>query len=546
MKKILLAAAAFTLVAGGEVSAQSLEKGIEYYNFERYQSAKQELQPLADKKAEANYYLGLSEIGLENYDAAKSVFNKDASNFYNKAGLARIYFIENNASEASKLLNDIVDHARKKDWEKYKAAADAITYTKGGDIQNAITWYQKAMEKEDDNAMLYIGLGDAYLKLQTGGGEAMNNYEAAVKVGTHNSLAYSRIGYLWYVAHNYKDALASYNQAKDADTSNPLPYRDLAKAYQRAGNYDNALKNVELYLQKSDKNINDQINYANILYLAKKYAEAEAKMESLINSGNERPYMYRIIGYSAYETKDYSKALQNMNIFFQKETDTSMIIPEDYLYYGKIYSALAAQDTTKGQVYADSAEKFYLKAVNMDTAQDKSKIYHEIADGYKDAKIYDKAGEWYGKIVAADTSAPALDYYYWGFWNYYGKKYDEAEKAFTAMKTKYPKEGSALFWLARVEAAKDSDAKLGLATEPYKDWLAFETEGYTKEDQQLMYAYQYLAYYYYNQNNPAECLKWANKVLEKDPENKFAKSLVEYFNAKKANAQQADSNSTNG
>lgn len=538
MKKILLTAAAFSLIAGA-VDAQDLEKGIQYYNYERYQSAQKELQPLAASNPEANYYLGLAQIGLEDYKGAKATFGKDLSNFYNEAGMARIYFIQNQTDEANKLLNDIVDHARKKDWEKYKVAADAITYTNGGDIQNALAWYQKAMEKEDKNAMILIGLGDAYLKMQSGGGESMTNYESAVSAGTHNSLAYSRIGYLWYAAQNYKLALESYNKAKEADTTNPLPYRDLANAYQRAGNYENALKNDELYLKKSDKSINDQIQYANILFLAKKYPEAQSKMEELISNGNERPYMYRIIGYCAYETKDYQKAYNNMQTFFKKEQDTANLIPQDYLYMGKIYSALAAQDSLKQQVYADSAEMAYVHAVNMDTTQDKGKIYHEIADGYKDAKIYDKAGEWYGKIVAADTNAPALDYYYWGFWSFYGQQYDAASEAFTAMKTKYPKEGSALYWLARVEAAKDSKAETGIAVQPYKDWLAFETEGYTKEDQQLMYAYQYLAYYYYNQKNQTECLKWANMILEKDPSNKFAQSLKDYFASLKKNAQAA-------
>src|SRR5690606_26031967 len=151
--------------------------------------------------------------------------------------------------------------------------------------------YQKALEREQ-NALLHIGLGDAYLTLQTGGGEAMNNYEAAVEKGTHNSLAYSRIGYLWYVAQNYEKALESYNMAKDADPSNPLPYRDLAQAYQRSGRFENALSNIESYLAKSDQTTNDQITYANLLYLAKKYPEAEAKMEELLTSGVERHDMY--------------------------------------------------------------------------------------------------------------------------------------------------------------------------------------------------------------------------------------------------------------
>jgi tetratricopeptide (TPR) repeat protein len=249
--------------------------------------------------------------------------------------------------------------------------------------------------------------------------------------------------------------------------------------------------------------------------------------------------MFRVIGYSAYETKDYEKALTNMNTFFQKEKDSTMLIPEDYLYYAKIYTALAVQDSTKTEAYLSNAETNFNKALALDTAKDKSKTLHEIADGYKDAKFYGKAGEWYGKIIAANPSAPALDYYYWGFWNYYGKNYDVSEKAFKAMIAKYPGEGSALYWLARVEAAKDSDAKTGLAVQAYKDWLAFEADGYTKEDQQLMYAYQYLAYYYYNQNQSTECMEWANKILEKDPNNTFAKQLVDYFKAKKESAQKS-------
>jgi len=535
MKRVLVIVSATFLAL--QVRAQSVEEGVKLYNYERYESAKQALLPLAANNPEANYYLGLSEIGLDSLDAAKAVFGKDPSNFYNEAGMARVLFMEGKKDEAGKLLNDIVDHAKKKDWERYKVAADAITYTKGGDINSAIAWYQQALEKNQD-AMIYIGLGDAYLKMQTGGGEAMNNYEKAVEKGTANSLAYSRIGYLWYVAHNYDDALKSYNQAKDADPANPLPYRDLAQAYQRAGKYENALQNDEEYLSKSDKNINDQINYANILFLAKKYPEAAAKMEELIGKGAEKPYMYRIIGYSAYETKDYPKALSNMQTFFSKEKDTSELINDDYIYSGKIYIAMAESDSVNARQYTDSATAYFNRAVANDTAADKSELYRAVADGYKDAKQYGEAGKWYGKIIAAKPDAPALDYFYWGYWNYFGKNYDEAAKAFAQMKTKYPKEGSAYYWIARVAAAKDSEAKTGGAVQPYKDWLDFNAEGYEHKDADLMYAYQYLTYYYYNQKNKAEAMTWDAKILEKDPSNEFALSIKKYFETPQKEAPQ--------
>ncbi len=158
--------------------------------------------------------------------------------------MARVLFAEGKKDEASKLLMAIVDKAKKKDWEKYKVAADAITYTNGGNIQDAITWYQKSVEINPEDANTLIGLGDAYLKNRDGG-NAMSSYEKAVLKGTNNSLAYAKIGSLWYAAHKYDDALKNFGQAKDTDPSNPLPYKELANAYYRAGKYDNALTNSE-------------------------------------------------------------------------------------------------------------------------------------------------------------------------------------------------------------------------------------------------------------------------------------------------------------
>src|SRR5690554_1051026 len=159
------------------VHAQSVDEGIKMYYYEKYQSSKNILQPLAASDDVANYYLGLATLSLEDTLGAKQIFANKPNSYHNQAGLARISFLQRNAADAKKTLNAIVDKARKREWEKFKIAADAITYTTGGDIQDAISWYQRALDREQ-RADIYIGLGDAYLRLQTGGGEAMNNYEA--------------------------------------------------------------------------------------------------------------------------------------------------------------------------------------------------------------------------------------------------------------------------------------------------------------------------------------------------------------------------------
>ena len=511
------------------VSAQSVQEGEKMISYGRFESAKKALQPIAGKDDMANYQYGLSELGMDNKDAAKAAFATKPDDFYNQAGMARVLFAEGKKEEANKILLAIVDKAKKKEWEKYKAAADAITYSKGGNITDAISWYKKALEINGGDAKTHIALGDAYLKMQGGGGEAMTNYEKAVAKGTDNSLAYSRIGALWYDAHKYDDALKNFNLSKDADPSNPLPYKELAEAYQRAGRYEKALENIEKFIQLSDKSIDDQIKYADLLFLSKKYPEAQGKIEELIGKGVTKPYLYRLIGYSAYETKDYQKALTNMNLFYSKETNPDKIINDDYIYSGKIMTALATVDSTKAKQYNDSAEIFFNKAVTTSTDKDKSELYKKVAEGFKDGKNYAQAGKWFGKVVAENPDAPALDYFNWGLYAYYGKNYAEAANAFQLMRAKYPEEGSALYWQARTAAAVDSDAKTGGAAQFYKDWIAFSKEGYEHKEADLMNAYNYLAFYYYNTNNEKEATIWIDKILEKEPTNDFAKQVKDYY-----------------
>ncbi len=531
MKRLLVITVASVLALN--VQAQSVQEGEKMIHYGRFESAKKILSPLADKDPQANYYLGIAELELENKQEAKNTFSRYADDFYNQAGMARVLLEEGKKEEANKLLQTITDKARKKDWERYKVAADALTYTEGGNISEAITWYQKALAI-NDNAATHIGLGDAFLKTQGGGGDAMSNYEKAVESGTNNSLAYSKIGSLWYAARKYDDALKNYGFAKDADPANPLPYRDLAYAYYRAGKYDNALTNIKEYLNLSDKSTDDQIIYADLLFLSKKYPEAKEKMQELITKGIEKPYMYRIIAYSAYETKDYPTALKNMHVFYTKQKDQSKIINEDYVYSGKIMSALAGQDSSMAKAYNDSADYYFNKAVASDTAKDKSELYRQIGEGFKDNREYAKAGYWYGKIIADNPDAIALDYFYWGYWNFYGRNYNEAAKAFKTMRAKYPNEGSALLWEAKVAAAIDNEAKTGGAASLYKEWLSFQFDGYEKKEADLMGAYQYLAFYYYNTENQSEAMVYVNKILEKEPNNEFANQVKDYYQKLKA------------
>ncbi|MBL7711430.1 MAG: tetratricopeptide repeat protein [Chitinophagaceae bacterium] len=524
-KKAILVASVLGITFGAQ--AQSVEEGIKMLHYERYETAQKILQPLAAANPRANYYLGLAQLGDEKKDAARATFLKFPEDAANIAGLARIDFAEGKKTEGTTKALEAAAKAKKKDWEPQKFAADALS-ADGGNPTMALEYYNKAIEKAPENLDLKIAFGDAAQQLDNGGGKAMSSYENVIAKDPKNSLAYSRIGKLWYAARKYDSALVNYARAKDADPTNPLPYRDLANAYFYVGKYELAKQNSDEYLKRSDNSAEDKIQHANLLFLSKHYPEAIKEMQDLISAGIEKPYMYRIIGYSQSEINDSANALINMDKFFAKQ-DPKKVLPSDYMYYAKILSQ-------NGKV--EESDTYYNKAVATDTSKDKSELYRQIAEGFvaqKNEQAYAKAGEWYGKIAVENPNTKALDYFNWGLYKYYGKQYADAAKAFAAMRAKYPEQPSAPYWQGRVAAAIDNEGKNGDALPFFNDWLNIpDTKDYTKKGPDLNKAYQYLALYYYNKGDKAQTQVYIDKISAIDPNDAFVKQLKDAITPKKA------------
>lgn len=523
MKKILIA-----LVLSNSImisKAQTLEEGVQMYKYERFQSAKRILTPLATSNPVANYYLGLSEMGEDNIVGAKAIFQKFPEDPANQSGLARILFMEKKTPEAMSMVQNVASKAKKKNFMPYIFAADAITYTEGGDPNVAIDFYKKALDI-DRTGDATIGLGDAYRKIQGGGGQAMTNYEYAERMPGFESMANYKMGNLWYAAKNYDSALAKYAHASSADPKNPLPYNDLANAYNKINKFNKAKENIELYLPLSDNTIDDQIRYANVLYLSKNYSEAINKMKELINKGVEKPYMYRVIAYSQYETKDYTNALKNIEMLFQKQS-SDKIIPLDYNYYGKIL----LKDSTKKSL---ASEKFE-KAIAADTSADKAPEMRKVAEAFYDAEDYASSAKWYKKL--ADSNYPTKeerDYWWAGYMSFYSNDYATAFDMFTKYNNANPSEPLGIMWLARtIQNDKDKEYKTGAASEMYNKWLGLVKEEDATKKKDFTKAYTYLAMVAYNNNKKDDVKKYIDKLFQFNPEDDTAKQLMKALPAMK-------------
>ena len=517
-KKIAIAGLAMLSL---QAKAQTLEDGIRSYRYEKYQTAKTILTPLAANNALANYYLGLTELDMDQTEAARAIFNKFPEDPANMAGLARVAYKTGNAAEGNRLAKAVADKAKKKEWEPLKYAADAVNYSESNNYATAVEWYTKALER-NDNPDLRTSLGDAHLHAQGGGGKAMSSYEDAVLKDPKNSLTYTRMGELWYNAKRYDLALEHYKKAQAADPGNPIPYRNLANAYYYTGKYDLAKQNIEKYLELSDKSVEDQLRYVDILYLNKNYQEAEVKVKQLMNSGVTKPRFYGLLAYAELELKDSVNALQNVKQYFAVQ-DPKRIFPSDYLKYGKILLMNGMED---------SADYYFDRAMTLDTAASKIENYRDLGDAFKARKTktgYAKAGAWYGRLVANEPTAKGTDYYYWGFWNYYAYNFDSSARAFELMETKFPDnasvKASAMYWRALVAAAVDAEAKTGGAKAYFEKWIANVDPASPAKPEQLLKAYQYLAAYASNSNDNAAKKENLDKIRAIDPNNAVLKQL---------------------
>ena len=505
--------------------AQSVQDGIKMYNYEKFQSAERILSPLATDPL-ANYYLGLCYI--QDGDAAKAgaTFSKFPDDAANISGNIRVAFMNKEVAKGTQMAKDLAAKSRKKEWQAEKYAADAITYTQGGDYQQAVIWYKDVQTKNPDDVSTHIGLADVYRKIPGGGGDAMNNYEAVTEKDAKNSLGFTRIGDLWYEAKNYQSALDNYAKAKDADPTNPLPYKALARAFGSSGKYKQGLENIQKYFDLSDKTPADKINYMEAEFLAQSYCDAVRMSKDMINDitdMDKKTELYGILGFSEAQCGDSVDAVKNIRIWLSRR-DKSKILPSDYVNVGKLFLKM-------GQL--DSAVAYYNKGIAGDTGQNKTDIYRQIAEAFKSRKDYCNSAAWYDNLIKTNPGTQPADYAWRGIMFYYCHDYTGAMNSYNDFAVKYPTQPSIPYWQGRIAEAIDSDATSGAAVPYFMKWFEIIGPNYEKVNEEKG-PYEYLIYYFYNKKDKENMNLYKDKLKAIDPNDKALKDLEEMEKAANA------------
>ncbi len=519
-----------------------LSKAVFLINEEQYRHALTQVQDQKSTDPLADLYIGDCYFALGRVDSAAVFYenavlkNPEGALFLTALGKYKLY--KKDLTAATELFNRAIK-INKKDPLIYAAIAKACIDYPNIDAALAETYVAKGMELNNQLSALHLIKGDIAM-LKNEFSAAASSYDRAIFYDNTSLSAYRKLGSILTLARNYKDALKYFKTSVEAKPEQILVYKSMGDLYYSFGKYAEAEASYNTYLQRAEFTIADKERYALILFFNKKYNEALKELNIILASDKNNPIMYRISGYIAYETGDFSDGVEYMKKFFAMH-DQSKIIASDYAYYGKLL--VKSNQDSLGIIYLS-------KAIEADST--KMDIVEELAKTYVKTKQHEQAIDTYGiylngggdKVTA--NFAIGREYYYLASANkqlfdslsvskpdilpadslqVYNQRamsyFTSAQSSFQVVSELNPTYYGGFIWLARVLTNLDPESTQGLAKEPYEKALALLLSGdASKNKKSIIECYKYLGSYYYlkseeiNKSLPDEATNYQKQALE--------------------------------
>lgn len=525
------------------LSAQSLDDGKKFMYYERFKSAKDVFQKLVTANPndeEAIYWLGQSEIGLEDVAGAKALYQQKLSTMTNSAllyaGIGHVELLEGKTAEARQHFEMAVSLSKGQSIPVLNAIgfANGNPDSKNGDANYAVEKLKQATQiKKFKDPEVLANLGDAYRKL-TDGGNAIQSYNAALAIDPNYARAIYRSGRVYQTQGVGQEPLYMdyYNKAIAKDPKYAPVYNTLY-AYYYETNVGKAAEYLEKYLANSDDDPKACSYRASILYAQALFADAVKKADECIAAEGANPYvnLYKIKSFAYNRLKDSVNAKASFEEYFRRQ-EPNKIEGGDY----SAYAALLLKFPGNEAKVAELVEK----AVALDTVDANKAAYMKtLAQAYEAQKNPAEAAKWYGRIISVKKNYSNVDLFNAGY-NYYSiNQYDSANRYFKLYTEKYPADILGYYMLGNAAAAVDSTGAEGLAVPYYTKVVELGEADPTKPNAKtrLMNAYKFFYGYYYNaKKDQATALTYVNKAAELDPADQQVASAKKFISENDPNA----------
>lgn len=512
--------------------AQSLQDAIKLTNNEQFEMADKAFKTLQTQQPTVGniyFYRGENFYNWGKTDSAQNTYQKginvNAMEPLNYIGLGKVQMGNGDSKSAMDNFSKAKVLSKGKDPVVLSELAEAYILLAGKDqtsdfLKQAVDMLKQAIALDSKNSQYHLDLGDAYLAQNpTDGSKSIDEYNQAQTLDPKNVNVMLSLGRLWKNARDYKSSYDYFIKATKLDTSFAPAYREQAEMLKDAGRFDEAIAAYKKYLQLNNS-LTARARYGSFLYLANKYSDAIPQLQSVLSQDSSNAILYRVLGYSQFEVKDYKNGLVNMNKFFEKSKGTHIkILGSDYEYLGKLLGK-NGQDSL-----AIIMLKQALTIISKDNSTDIQDIDLLIGQIYSNQQNYPMAIAYFRARIHAKTQVDVNDYYYMGLAQSNNKQYQAADSSYGVITKTMPDLLLGYQLRARVNGLADSTQTL--AKPFWEQYIQKAGADSIKNKNGLIEAYSYLGYYYLLQKDKEHASYYYKKVLALDPENVNGKAYFE-------------------
>lgn len=432
--------------------------------------------------------------------------------------------IKNDPAGADKAFNDLVKK-NKKNLSLYIAIGE--TYLKGGYVQEAKAYADRAMKVNNKSSKVYMLAGDAALAAKDPG-SACGLYEQAILFDEACSEAYYKVAHA-YLGVNPQSSIDKLMELKTKHPEDVNVNRELANAYYEMGKFSQAKSALDEFMQKGKPGVQDYARYSLLLFLNKDYDKSLETANSGLGMDKSNHLLKRLKMYNLLELKQYKDGLAAAEDFFADPNNPDYVYM-DYLYRGRL--CLADEN-------GEAAIAEFEKALKADEKKEHPEIAQELSQAYEQQKKYSDAircGQMYLDALPEDKK-DVKDLFMFGRLIYKAASgtTDVAEKAefiekgdaiFAEVAERTPNSYLGSFWRARINVLKDPETEQGLAKPYYEAALAILEQNEGSSKAALIESNQYLGYYYFVKSDYEQSKIYWNKILVLDPTNETAKQAL--------------------
>ena len=548
MKKYLYSLVLSAVMCGNALFAQSVDQGKKFFYYERYNSAKAELEKVLaanPNNIEATYWLGQTLLEMKDSVAARDLYQKALATNGNAplllVGTGQVELMDGKKEEARQRFETAISLTKSKDIDIFNAIGRANVQARNGDADYALEKLNQATQvKKFNDPITYLLMGDAYRK-KVDGGSAVQNYQRALEMKPDLAAAKHRIGRIYLTQKNSEIFLPAFEDAIRIDANYAPAIYDLYYYY-FSRDINKAKDYYDKYLAVSDPNPENDYEKTAILYASRRYDEAISTANGFIAQLGDKadPKYYKLIAYSYDEKKDSLNAHKYLEQYFGKQKQEGFV-PKDYEFLANTLAKFPGNEV--------QAMESYDKAIVMDTAMEsKLELMTNAAALAKKTGNRVAEAKYLGQLVATKKDPNNVDFYNWGFANYQAGQYATADSIFAIYTEKYPTEIYGYLWRARTNQAMDTTMQQGLAVPHYEKLgeMALSIDA-AKFKGQAVSSYFYLVQYYNDiKKDPAKALEYVDKVLAIDPANETAVKIKDILSKavnKKASTSKPSSSS---